>query len=85
MCQGTMVIDVIDICWLYSKDCEINVNGGVGMGLGWGRQELHTDFWWQTCYKFSEWEPEPEMGRITLRLILGCENGRWMELAQDHI
>jgi len=33
----------------------------------------------------SEWEPEPEMGRIMLRFFVGHEGGRWMELTQDHV
>jgi len=59
-----------------------------------GRQRIHTKFRWRNLFEPLHLEDREGGGgsaatvsvsKMVLRNMLGCEDGRWMELAQDRV
>ena len=79
------VLKVTETSWhmqatKYCHDSE--VKDGFGMRLGWGRQKMHTEFWWKNLWKNVHLEEAYWEDNIQMDLKkLGCKDGRWMKLA----
>jgi hypothetical protein len=54
------------------------------MWLRWGKQECIQNFCGETC-KTAAWKTRWEENITTDLREIGCEDGRWMELAQDRV
>jgi hypothetical protein len=49
---------------------------------------MHTEFWWRIFWKspLEDREGEGDEDNIQMNLTdVGCEDGRWMKLAQDQV